>query len=391
MLSKKHIKFIQKNINSNLVDLVLKGFPFNDIDASFLAQQISARQRMKKKLPSWIVNSEVVFPASLNLAQSSSEITANYKANIIQKSKVADLTGGFAIDAFAFAKTNTEVIYVEKDQVLFNLVEHNADVFKWKNFKMNNTTAEAFLKNLKGKYDWIYLDPSRRDEAKKRVFLFEDCQPNIISLLPDLKAKCDYLLMKTSPLIDLTYGVKELQYVKKIHIVAVENEVKELLWELDFSIENTSPILKTIQFKKEKSYSFEIDNENTSTEVSYSKPLQYVYEPNAALMKGGKFNQLAEAFQLKKLHPNSHLFTSSELQNDFPGRTFAIQKGEEYTPKLLKKRLKGKKINISTRNFPIVAKDLIRLLNTRDGGENYVFFTTQFNHQKIVITCLKTT
>jgi hypothetical protein len=391
MLTKEHIQFIQKNINSNLVDLVLKGLPFTDVDASFLAQQISARQRMKKKLPSWIANVEVVFPASLNLAQSSSEITANYKANIIQKSKIADLTGGFAIDAFAFAKTNTAVFYVEQDQSLFNLVEHNANVFKLKNFKMNNTSAEEFLNNFKGKLDWIYLDPSRRDEAKNKVFLFEDCQPNIISLLPDLKSNCDFLLMKTSPLIDLTYGIKELKYVKKIHIVAVENEVKELLWELDFSTENLLPILKTIQFKKEKSYSFEIDNENTSTEVSYSKPLQYVYEPNAALMKGGKFNQLAEAFQLKKLHPNSHLFTSNKIEKDFPGRSFSIEKVEEYKPKLLKKQLKGKKINISTRNFPIVAKDLIRLLNTRDGGENYVFFTTQFNHQKIVITCLKTT
>lgn len=391
MLSKKHIQFIQKNLTSNLADLLLKGLPFNDVDSSFLAQQIAARQRMQKKLPSWVVKDEIVFPAKLNLAQSSSEITAKYKAGIIKNSKIADLTCGFGIDSFAFAETNTKVYSVEKDELLYQLVAHNADVFGLNNIHIENTTAALFLNSIKSKLDWIYVDPSRRDEAKNRVFLFEDCQPNILKLLPILKTKCDFLLMKTSPLIDLTYGIKELNYVKNIHIVCVENEVKELLWELDFSTENTQPNFISIQFKKDKTYRFEINKNDAAIEIEYSKPLDFLYEPNAALMKVGKFNQLAAVFQLKKIHPNSHLFTSSELQNDFPGRTFAIQKVEEYKPKLLKKRLKGKKINISTRNFPIVAKDLIRLLNTRDGGENYVFFTTQFNHQKIVITCLKTT
>jgi hypothetical protein len=391
MLSKKHIQFIQKNLTSNLADLLLKGLPFYDVDSSFLAQQIAARQRMQKKLPSWVVKDEIVFPAKLNLAQSSSEITAKYKAGIIKNSKIADLTCGFGIDSFAFAETNTKVYSVEKDELLYQLVAHNADVFGLNNIHIENTTAALFLNSIKSKLDWIYIDPSRRDEAKNRVFLFEDCQPNILKLMLVLKTKCDLLLMKTSPLIDLTYGIKELNYVKNIHIVCVENEVKELLWELDFSAENTHPNFISIQFKKDKTYRFEINKDDAAIEIEYSKPLDFLYEPNAALMKVGKFNQLAAVFQLKKIHPNSHLFTSSELQNDFPGRTFAIQKVEEYKPKLLKKRLKGKKINISTRNFPIVAKDLIRLLNTRDGGENYVFFTTQFNHQKIVITCLKTT
>lgn len=391
MISKAHIQFIQQNIHSDVIELVLKGFPFEDIDASFLAQQISARQRMKKKLPSWIAKDKVVFPAKLNLAQSSSEETANYKASIIINSKVADLTGGFGIDAFALAKTNIEAMYVEKDETLFNLVKHNANVFELNNFEMHQTTAEAFLKNLKTKLDWIYLDPSRRDEAKNRVFLFEECQPNILSLLPILQTKCDFLLMKTSPLIDLTYGIKALKYVTKVHIVAVENEVKELLWELDFSIENLSPNFKTIQFKKGKQLDFEIHEDEASTEINYSSPLHYLYEPNAALMKVGKFNQLAEVFQLKKLHANSHLFTSKKLQKNFPGRIFRIEKVEEYKPKLLKKQFKGKKINVSTRNFPIVAKDLIRLLKTKDGGENYVFFTTDLNQQKIVISCLKAT
>ncbi|GGE27181.1 THUMP-like domain-containing protein [Psychroflexus planctonicus] len=389
MLSKAHIQFIKENIDSQLTELVLKGFPFEDVDASFLAQQISARQRMKKKLPSWIAKDDVVFPPKLNLAQSSSEETANYKAKIINGSEVADLTGGFGIDAFALAKTNKHVIYTEKDDSLFNLVHYNSTVFELKNFEMIQTTAETFLKNTKSKLDWIYLDPSRRDEAKKRVFLFEDCQPNILSLLPILQTKCDFLLMKTSPLIDLSYGIKELKYVRKIHIVAVENEVKELLWELDFSNEEILPSFKCIQFKKGKQIEFEITKDEASTEVTYAKPLQYLYEPNAALMKVGKFNQLAESFQLQKLHPNSHLFISATLEKEFPGRVFFVKKVEEYKPKQLKKQLKGKKMNISTRNFPLMAKDLIKLFKTKDGGENYVFFTTDFNQQKIVISCIK--
>lgn len=389
MLAQHHIDFIHNNLNKSIAEVLFKGIPFDDLDNSFIAQQIQARQQIGKKLPSWVAQHNIVFPPKLNLAQSSSEITANFKSSIISASEIADLTGGFGIDTFALAKTNKQVWYIEKNENLVELVKHNASVFELKNISFNITTAEDYLVRLNKKVQWIFIDPSRRDISKNKVFLFEDCTPNILELLPLVKKKCNYLLMKTSPLIDISYGIKALKYVKNIYVIAVGNDLKELLWELDFSTKNEHPTIKTVQFKHDEVSIFDIDSTVGASKIAYSLPLQYIYEPNVALMKVGRFYELAEQFQLKKLHPNSHLFTSTEQILDFPGRSFQVQNVELYKPKVLKKKWKAHKMNISTRNFPIVAKDLIKLLKTVDGGKNYVFFTTDINHQKIVISCSK--
>ncbi len=390
MLKPEHIQFIKNNLDKDITQLVLKGIPFNDVTVGFIAEQISARQRLKKKLPSWIQNENAVFPKKINLAQSSSEKTAHYKSEIIKKNKlVCDLTGGFGVDAFALANVNEQVFHVEKNKDLVEMVNHNKKQFQLENLKSYHESAESFLENLKTKVDWFYIDPSRRDQNLKKVFLFEDCEPNLINLLPLLKEKSDYALIKTSPLIDISYGIKTLKYVRKVHAVSLGNELKELLWELDFSKINSQPEIVTLQILKYEKRFFNFRFNASNYQLKYAKPLNYLYEPNSALMKVGDFNHLAEMFQLKKLHPNSHLFTSEKIVNDFPGRVFNIEQVLDYKPKLLKKELKNIKTNVSTRNFPIVAKDLISLFKIKEGGEKYAFFTTDNHQQKIYISCTK--
>lgn len=391
MLNENHIQFIEKNSNADVNQLMLKGIPFEDISPAFIVQQIQARQNLGKKLPNWVKNRQLVFPPKLNLSQSSSEFTANYKAKIIRNTSVVDLTGGFGVDAFALAQANTQLTYIETNNELLQLVKHNAEVFGIQNITFVSTTAEKYLEAIPQKTEWMYIDPSRRDAAKQKVFLFEDCTPNILELVPSIQRNCKFLLLKTSPLIDINYGIKALKYVNQIHILAMENDVKELLWELDFSTENDAPHIKTIHFKKQKLMQFDLRLEMKNQNLNYSLPLNFLYEPNPALMKAGVFDELASRFQVCKLHPHSHLFTSDEEIANFPGRSFKIENLEAYKPKVLKKRWKGKKMNISTRNFPIMAKHLIKLLNTKDGGDNYVFFTTDINQQKIVISCTKIT
>ncbi|GGE18162.1 THUMP-like domain-containing protein [Psychroflexus salis] len=391
MLSKEHIKFIQNNLGKNVSKLILKGIPFSDVSTTFIAQQIAARQNLGKKLPNWVKNTTVVFPKKLNLEQSSSEQTAQYKSKIIQGNKiVCDLTGGFGIDTFALSGTNKKIIYIEKDNELAEIVKHNiCEVFEKNNVEFEVSPAELYLENLHTRVDWLYMDPSRRNTAKQKVFLFEECEPNILDVLNLMKDKSKKALIKTSPLIDICYGIKNLKYVNKIHVVCVGNELKELLWELDFSVEKQKPTIKTIQYKSSITNTFNFCYNQSTNALIYSEPLQYLYEPNAALMKVGKFEDLAEVFQLKKLHPNSHLFTSNQLIKAFPGRAFLIKEIIDYKPKSLKKTLKNKKINVSTRNFPIMAKDLIKLFKINEGGNQYAFFTTDKNQQKKYILCTK--
>lgn len=389
MIRNEHIQYIEAHKEDDVVQLLLKGIPFTDVSPGFIAQQISARKQLQKKLPSWVAHKQVVFPEKLNLSQSSSELTAQYKAKIIQQSRVADLTGGFGVDSVAFSKTNKHVTYVEKNEELLAMACHNFDVMQLDNILSNLTTAEEFLQTTSDFFDWIFLDPSRRDVHKNRVFQLEDCQPNALELLPFLENKCAQLLLKTSPLLDISYGIQHLKWVRKIHVLAVENEVKELLWEVDFNMPTPYPKLSAVQFSKGVETTFEICNDEATVEPSYSEALNYLYEPNAALMKLGKFHQLAKVFQLKKLHPNSHLFTSQKLVEDFPGRRFIIEKVEDFKPKVLRKEWKGKKMNIATRNFPFMAKDLMTMLKVKDGGDHYVFFTTDIHSRKKMIQCIK--
>ena len=333
-------EFVAKNLNADVSALVLKGSPFPKITAAKLATQIAGRKTAERKLPVWFENQHIIYPPKLNLEQTSSQITAEYKASLVSGEKLTDLTGGFGIDSYFFSKKIEKVFYNEFNSDLAEIVQHNYKALKIDNIEVNSGDGLAFLEATEVKFDWIYLDPARRDDHGGKVFRLADCTPDVVENLPLLFEKSDRILIKTSPLLDLKLGISELDFVTEIHVVAVENEVKELLWILKKDSTSAVKIISK-NFSKKENQTFETLL-NESLDTAFSLPKDYLYEPNAAIMKTQLFGQLAKDFKLKKLHQNSHLFTSEEHIN-FPGRKFKIIDILAFGSKELKKKFKSKK------------------------------------------------
>jgi 16S rRNA G966 N2-methylase RsmD len=378
-------QFIQEHLNSNLQQLALKKNLFPEVDYKIILNQIETKNKSKKKLPTWFETKNIIFPSKLSLEQTSSEITAKYKSKILNIKSLIDVTGGFGIDAFYFSKNIEKVIYVEKQEDLVAIVNHNFNILNAKNINCFHGDGLEFLSINHPKMDVIYLDPARRNENANKVFLWEDCTPNIIENKEKYFEYTNLIMVKTSPLFDLKLGIETLKNVKEIHIVAVENEVKELIWILEKN-HNFHPKIFAVNLKKNKEDILEsIDYKN---EIEYSQPLKYLYEPNASLMKMGNFKTIAHYFNLKKLHQHSHLFTSDELVN-FMGRIFEIKSIIPYNKNTINQTLKGKKVNITTRNFPETVLEIKQKFNLKDGGDSYCFFTTLLNNEKNVLLCKK--
>ena len=379
-------KFFRKNLKSDITTLVLKGSSFPGVSSAEIATQISGLKTAKKKLPTWFKTVGILYPPKLNLEQTSSEITAKYKASLIQGDRLIDLTGGFGIDDYFFAESFKEVVYCELDEELAEIAKHNFQQLRKGNIHVIPGDSLKTLEKSDSKFDMIYADPARRDDYGGKVFKLTDCLPDIPANLDLLFKKSEKILIKTSPLLDITAGLGELKNVSEIHIVAVNNEVKELLWFMDKAFTGSLQI-KTINFNKNQIEEFS-GSIADKPEINFSLPGKYIYEPNAAIMKSGLFEHLAEKTQTFKLHKNSHLFTSEELK-EFPGRIFEMIDIKDFKPSMLKKELKGIKANVTTRNFPENVSALRKLLKIKDGGERYLFFTTTLEDKKIVLDCRK--
>jgi len=380
-------EFLRKNLKMSPAELALRGSPFPGISSSELAQQLTGIQKAEKKLPKWFEHTQIYYPPKVNLEQTSSETTAKYKASLLKGDKLIDLTGGLGIDDFYFAQNFKEVVHSELNTELSKISKHNLKKLGCENISFKNQNSIDFLEDTKLKFDCIYADPSRRDDSGAKVFRLADCLPNIPENLELLFCKSDIILIKTSPLLDLQAGISELKFVNEIHIVAVNNEVKELLWLLKKK-ESSSPKIKTLNFTKNGIEEFNGNFNKGVSDVNYSLPKDFLFEPNSAIMKSGLFEEAAAQTQTSKLHPNSHLYTS-DRKVFFPGRKFKITEIQEYKPSVLKKKLKNYKANISLRNFPESVAILRKKFKIKDGGKNYLFFTTNINNEKIVLFCEK--
>ncbi|MFC7444265.1 THUMP-like domain-containing protein [Mesoflavibacter profundi] len=381
-------EFIKNNINSNISELILKGLHFSSEISSEIINQIEAKNRCKNKLNTWFETDNIYYPNKLNIEQTSSEVTAKHKASLIKGKSLIDVTGGFGVDCFYFAKQFETVMHCELNTDLSKIVAHNNSVFKIENINCVATNGIDYIINNDTTYDWIYIDPSRRNDAKGKVFMLSDCLPNVPQHLDNLFEKSNNIMIKTSPLLDISLGIKELDFVKEIHCIAVNNEVKELLWILDKGFDQSVKIITT-NIKKDKKHNFVFFlNEEANATVNYSKPLTYLYEPNSAVLKSGAFNSIAEQLNVFKLHKHSHLYTNEQLI-DFPGRRFKIETIAPYNKKRFKQQFKLDKANFTTRNFPETVAQLRQKLKVKDGGTDYLFFTTDEDNNKIVIHCTK--
>lgn len=380
-------EFINANLNTDVVQLALKKNPFPEIDFAVILNQIAAKSKAKDKLPTWFATNNIIYPGKISVEQTSSEKTALYKSNIVSGASLIDLTGGFGVDDYFFASKIKSVTHCEINPELSAVVKHNFEQLNVKNIECYAGDSLETLKTLNQKWDWIYIDPSRRNDSKGKVFMLKDCFPNVPENLDFYFEKSDAILIKTAPLLDLSAGLSELKNVKAIHIVALENEVKELLWELhkDYSCEVT---LKTANITKGTIDSFEFAMNQESIFPNYSLPKKYLFEPNSAVMKSGGFDAVAFNYSISKLHKHSHLYTSDEIIA-FPGRIFEITASFPYNKTEMKNYMSGKQFNITTRNFPETVENIRKKWKIKDGGNLYSFFTTDENNNKIVLICAK--
>jgi len=372
-----------RNFEGEISKLAFSGSPFETVSIQELLQQIESRSRIEKKLPTWFSTRDILYPPKLNLEQTSSEITSEYKASLVKGELIADITGGFGVDSYYFSEKFPEVHHFELNESLSEIVRHNFQVLG-RNIKCFN--EDGLKAVLNKKYSVIYADPSRRHDSKGKVFFLKDCQPNIPNNIDEILSNCEVFLLKTSPMLDITVGLNELKDVSEIHIVAVENEVKELLWLLKEGKDSVLKI-KTINFTKTELEEFSF-NWNETAKADYSLPQEYLYEPNTAILKSGAFDLISEKLNLNKIEVNTHLYTNNHLI-DFPGRRFKIEKVVPYNKKEIKSALAFKKANITTRNFPESVATLRKKWKLSDGGNIYLFFTTNLEGKRVMIVCSK--
>ncbi|WP_264530702.1 class I SAM-dependent methyltransferase [Flavobacterium sp. N502540] len=382
-------EFITQNSGVPITKLALQKNPFPELDWIIILNQIEAKSKAKDKLPTWFAAENIIYPSKISVEQTSSERTAAYKASLISGESLIDLTGGFGVDDYYFSQKFKNIAHCEINKDLSAIVKHNFKQLKVENCTFYADDSTSVLNQSNNKWDWIYIDPSRRNDAKGKVFMLKDCLPNVPDLLKFYFEKTDSILIKTAPLLDLSAGLSELQFVKNIHIIALENEVKELLFEIHKNYSGEINI-KTANILKDKIETFDFILGDDISFPSYELPQKYAYEPNSAIMKSGGFDEVSTIFKINKLHKHSHLYTSETLI-EFPGRRFEIEKTISYSKNEMKTELANQQANITTRNFPDTVENIRKKWKIKNGGNLYCFFTTDKNDTKIVLICRKIT
>jgi 16S rRNA G966 N2-methylase RsmD len=373
--NRKYRQLIKDNIRTDIAQFTLKNsgkMPKEDL--SFVADQIESRRKAKKKFPDWADNYNLIFPKPLSVEQSSSVATAEYKASLFEKMGAGiDLTGGFGLDSFYLAKKCMVFVHNELNAELSAIVRSNYEVLGITNVTFENTDAQKLIEETETHFDMIFIDPARRGGSGNKLYHLADCQPNILEMMSSFAQKTKKLLIKLSPLTDITMAVKQLneKLIESIHVVSVDNECKELLIMLNFQTGCDEINYYAINISKGKTSRLSL--KKSENELQISQPKKYLYEPNTSLMKLGFWTEIGEIYGISAIAPNTHLFTSNEFIDGFAGRTFEIKQEVRANKKEIHKLLPQKKANISTRNYPLSAKDLRKKLQLADGGDDYLF------------------
>lgn len=383
--------FIRDNEHVDVKDLLLKQKTILGIPTAWVVQQIVGRKKAKEKLPSFYHTNAVIYPPGINLEQSSSEDTARFKkdyafADIPSPDRIADITGGLGIDSYFFERKFNEVLYVEPDTELLQISRHNHQQLGAHRIKHFAMTAEKFLEANEQSLDCIYIDPSRRNDNNRKVFSFADCTPNISTLLPQLFQKARHLVIKASPLLDIQKGIGDLEFVKRVFVLAVHNECKELLFICERGHAD-EPVIQAVNIDKNKSLQ-SLDFLQTGErkqDIEFSDPQTYLYEPNVSLLKAGAFKTLSSRFNIPKLHPSTHLYTSDRLEELFPGNIFRILALAKSSPKELREHFPEGKANLITRNYPLSVKALRQKTSLGDGGDRYLIGCSGRNKKYLIV------
>ncbi len=385
--------FIHEHINDDTAELLLAARKYPDIDVPFVVEQIEARRRLKGKLPEWYENKDIIMGGRVPAEQCSSGLTARYKQSIVKGESLCDMTGGMGVDFWYMSEGKERAIYTERNEELCSIAKHNFQV-------LQTLRPEYVIRCGDGRelpipsVDIIYLDPARRAGDGSRVYAMEDCEPNIVEWQDELLKHAKMVLVKLSPMVDLTDVLRKLKGVKELHIVGVKNECKEILVKahaFDDSVCAGCVEVHCVDFltsgKIEYVFSLLGGMEIPLTDGGVKR---HLYEPDVTLMKAGAFGSLCARYPVWQLDVDTHLMTSDEWIPEFPGRVFEVEEMIPFSSKVLK-RLKKEipQANIAVRNFVMTADELRKKTGIKDGGEVYLFGAKVKDMGQMLLICRK--
>ena len=396
MMNRETKTFVQQHAKEDVRTLALQAKRYPEVDMPVAIRQIAGRQIAERKIPSWAACEEIMYPVHLSMEQCSSETTARYKQKIIANHPsnhrtLTDLTGGLGVDCSFMAECFEQVDYVEQQESLCLLAQHNFPQLGLDKIAVHQANGIEYLRKME-EVDWIFIDPARRDEHGNKTVSVADCEPNVAELEEELLKKSKQVMVKLSPMLDLSSVLQTLKHVQEVHVVSAQGECKELLLILgkEESKEKTIHCVN-LTANSEQPFCFDKQHENEAKCTYTNQPLKYLYEPHASILKAGGYRSVAARFNLKKLHPNSHLYTSNEKIENFPGRSFQIVDSFGFGKKEIKRVMGSEqKANITIRNFPGTVAELRKRLKLSEGGDCYLFATTLNNEQKIILKTIKT-
>lgn len=397
-------EYIFLHLDDDVRSLALKKMP-EGVDAMWVLKQIEGYQAAKRKLPAWAEVKGLWFPPKLSMEQCSSQSTAEYKALLLRRlltqynnphnKSLVDLTGGFGVDFSYMSREVESSIYVERQEELCKAARHNFPLLNLINAEVRNEECESFLNTLITNkpatcFGAYFIDPARRDNAGKKVFFIEDCTPDLTVLQDTMLSTAAFIIVKLSPMLDITQALRSLKNVIEVHVVSVKGECKELLFVMQSSPAERADFY-CVNIDTDEDAFLCTDTHRASVEYAETvSPGQYLYEPNASIMKAGMQDAFAEKYGLQKLHPHSNLFIGATFINRVPSRCFLITDMCDFSKSSIRTMLNGvSKANITIRNFPSTVQELRKRLKVKEGGEVYLFATTLKDGKHVLIKCEK--
>jgi hypothetical protein len=410
--------FIREHAEDDVLQLALTASRYKGVDVRFAAGQIAARQRIKEKLPEWYANDGLVYPSPLAVEQCSSGRTAQYKQRLVgREDRVCDLTGGLGADAYYLSLRAKSLMYVDRNGLYCEAAEQNMRLLGGRNVRVLHEDATELIAQRRERLSGInvfYLDPSRRGPGNERRYALQDCEPDVTRLWPLLREERCRMIAKFSPMLDIKRLLSQLTDVREVHVVAVRNECKELLIVASASISSSAsceasgaetseasgvgasgaetPIycVNLMASGREETFRFTYGEERAATAVLADEVGRYLYEPNASLLKAGAYKTVSSRYGLRKLHANSHLYTSDVCLPSFAGRIFETLRTYPFVPRQCR-HLSARipRANLAVRNFPLSVDALRRQTGIADGGEVYLFATTLSGQRKMLVECRK--
>lgn len=393
-------EFISTHLTDDPRRLALQRDRFPGVDFAFALDQIEGWQRARTKLPQWAATRGVVFPPHLSMEQCSSEATARYKAAIVARlgkdgglHTLVDLTGGYGVDFAYLAPAFRRAVYVERQDHLCRIARHNMDLLGLGRAEICHADGTDVLHNMprRGRGDGdrtlVFVDPARRDAHGGRVYGLADCAPNVVEMQDELLDKADVVMLKLSPMLDIDAALQHLGHVAEVHVVSVDNECKELLVVMGRADGGLRCCCADIHGGQTTLFRYGDRDGGAPPQAGDVAEGDYLYEPNASIMKAGCFAEVGRRLELGQLDANSHLFAGREWRTDFPGRKFRIRAVTSLNKHELRRALGGlKRANITVRNFPLGVADLRRRLKLGDGGDTYIFATTVRGRHLLLVT-----